>query len=271
MTFGFLFGSKNFCKLLSVSCEVFVLHGYDWIRWVAKSCTTTAYRWLFRDSQPSHWELCDLLLSSHQKFVHEVRLCQYVLCMGPCNFGPLTDLAISVFWEVSFNIVFTQIHTSRRRRLQRWFMRRTGVWVSVFKNSFIHKILSEFLQPFRYVGMTRVSPHLFVIIIFFGFGILVGLFNNSSNASEEYGSLRTCLSTLSLDTIVGRWSEWSISFEGVVCVEVDELEEDVGWSISCLEGVMGVEVDKLEEELADKPGTTIGTKFSVSHCIWNHF
>ena len=26
---------------------------------------------------------------------------------------------------------------------------------------------------------------------------------------------------------------------------------------------MGVEVDKLEEELADKPGTTIGTKFSV--------
>ena len=43
--------------------------------------------------------------------------------------------------------------------------------------------------------------------------------------------------------------------------EVDELEEDVGWSISCLECVMGVEVDKLEEELVDKPGTTIGTKF----------
>ena len=30
---------------------------------------------------------------------------------------------------------------------------------------------------------------------------------------------------------------------------------------------MGVEVDELEEELVDKPGTTIGTKFSVSHCI----
>ena len=30
---------------------------------------------------------------------------------------------------------------------------------------------------------------------------------------------------------------------------------------------MGVEVDKLEEELGDKPGTTIGTKFSVLHCI----
>ena len=30
---------------------------------------------------------------------------------------------------------------------------------------------------------------------------------------------------------------------------------------------MGVEVGNLEEELADKPGTTIGTKFSVLHCI----
>ena len=49
--------------------------------------------------------------------------------------------------------------------------------------------------------------------------------------------------------------------------EVDELEEDVGWSISCLGGVMDVEEEKLEEELFDKPGTTIGTKFSVFHCI----
>ena len=35
---------------------------------------------------------------------------------GPCNFGPFTDLAISVFREMSINTVFTQIHTSRRRR-----------------------------------------------------------------------------------------------------------------------------------------------------------
>ena len=35
----------------------------------------------------------------------------------PCNFGPLTDLAISVFREVSMNTVFTQIHTTRWRRL----------------------------------------------------------------------------------------------------------------------------------------------------------
>ena len=31
---------------------------------------------------------------------------------GPCNFGPLTDLAISVFREMSVDNVFTQILTS---------------------------------------------------------------------------------------------------------------------------------------------------------------
>ena len=52
MTLGFLFGSKNFRKLFCVSWEVFVLHGYVWIHWVDKSCTTIAYQWLFRDSHP---------------------------------------------------------------------------------------------------------------------------------------------------------------------------------------------------------------------------
>ena len=33
---------------------------------------------------------------------------------GPCDFGPFTDLAISVFREVSIDTVFTQIHTSHR-------------------------------------------------------------------------------------------------------------------------------------------------------------
>ena len=36
---------------------------------------------------------------------------------GPCDFGPLADLAISVFRDVSFNTVFTQIRTSHKRRL----------------------------------------------------------------------------------------------------------------------------------------------------------
>ena len=36
---------------------------------------------------------------------------------GPCDSGPLTDLAISIFREMSKNTVFTQILTSRRRGL----------------------------------------------------------------------------------------------------------------------------------------------------------
>ena len=44
---------RNFCKLLWVSCEIFVLHGYAWIHWATTSCPTTAYRWLFRESQLS--------------------------------------------------------------------------------------------------------------------------------------------------------------------------------------------------------------------------
>ena len=39
----------------------------------------------------------------------------------------------------------------------------------MFRNSFIHKILSEFLQPFWFVGI-RVSPYLFVILILIWFG-----------------------------------------------------------------------------------------------------
>ena len=35
----------------------------------------------------------------------------------------------------------------------------------MFRNSFIHKVLSEFLQPFWYAGI-RASPNLFVILIF---------------------------------------------------------------------------------------------------------
>ena len=36
---------------------------------------------------------------------------------GPCNLGPFTDLAISVFGKMSIHIVLTQILTSLRSRL----------------------------------------------------------------------------------------------------------------------------------------------------------
>ena len=114
----------------------------------------------------------------------------------------------------------------------------------------------------------------------FGFGFLVGMVNScSSEISEEHGSLRSCLSTCLLDTAAGWWSIPHRSprsclstrsldtIEDVMVGDVDELEEELGWSISCIEGVMDVEECQLEEELVDKPGTTTGTKFSVLHCI----
>ena len=76
---------------------------------------------------------------------------------GPCNFGPLTDLAISVFMDMSINTVLTQIFTSLGCGLQRYFMRRTGVWISVFRNSIIHQTFSELLRPLRYIGIQQRS------------------------------------------------------------------------------------------------------------------
>ena len=107
MTFGFLSGSRNFCKLLWVSCEVFVLHGYAWIHWVARSCTTTAYRWLFRDSQLSLRTLWSAVIKSPKIFRTRYSSTVASSAWGPCNFGPFTDLAISVFRELSFNTVIT--------------------------------------------------------------------------------------------------------------------------------------------------------------------
>ena len=53
MTLGFLVRSRNLCRLFCVSWEIFVLHGSDWNHRVAQFCTTTEYRWLFRDSHSS--------------------------------------------------------------------------------------------------------------------------------------------------------------------------------------------------------------------------
>ena len=64
-----------------------------------------------------HWELCNLLLSSHKIFCTKYGSTNTSSARCPRDFGPLADLAISVFREVSINTVFTQILASRRRRL----------------------------------------------------------------------------------------------------------------------------------------------------------
>ena len=110
MTLGFLSGSRNFCKLLWVSCEVLFSHGYAWIHWVARSCTTTANRWLFRDSLPSLRTLWSAVLKlpnlSARGTASPVRLLQGALVI-------LVRLQIShVLREVSINTVFARVPIS---------------------------------------------------------------------------------------------------------------------------------------------------------------
>ena len=82
MTLGFLSGSRNFWKLLWVpvkSCFCTDMIG-------SIECLSPAPRLRIDDCfeiRICHWRPCDLLLSSHQKFQHEVRLCQNVFSTGP--------------------------------------------------------------------------------------------------------------------------------------------------------------------------------------------
>ena len=87
---------------------------------------------------------------------------------GPCNVGPLTDLAFSVFKDMSMNTVFTQILTSLECGLYRHFMRRTGVRISMYWNFIIHQNFPEFLQPLRDLRTQRVTLFLlgFLFICF---------------------------------------------------------------------------------------------------------
>ena len=80
------------------------------------------------------------------------------------------------------------------------------------------------------------------------------------------------LSSTVVDTITGEISLSIRSSRSRVSVSLtvgdgDELGEDVEQWLSCLESVLEVDGSDPEDELADKPGTTARTKFSVLHCF----
>ena len=94
------------------------------------------------DGQVRHHDCISMIVSRFTTFTENFVICCYqgtkIFCTrygsavassarGPCNFGPLTDLAISVFREMIFNTVLTQFLTSHGCGLQRYFMKRTGV------------------------------------------------------------------------------------------------------------------------------------------------
>ena len=112
MTFGFLSGSKNFCKLLL--CFL-------------RSCCFARIRLDPLGGQVLHHDCISMIVSRFTTFTGNFVICCYQVtkifstrygsaiassAWSPYNFGPFTDLAISVFREMSMNIVFTQILTS---------------------------------------------------------------------------------------------------------------------------------------------------------------
>ena len=134
MTLGFLSGSRKFCKLL-----------WFLVKFLFRTDMPGSIGWLSpapRLRIDDCFEIrncrlgpCDLLLSKSPKFAARGTASPLrLLHGGPCNFGPFADLAISVFGEMSMNTMFAQILTSLEYGLQRGFMRRTGVRISLYWN-----------------------------------------------------------------------------------------------------------------------------------------
>ena len=101
--------------------------------------------------------------------------------MGLCNFGPQAYVAISVFWEVSFKTLFTRYHFALR--LCRWSVKRTRVWVSEFRNSFIHKILRILASSLLCRNAMGFTVACWWSTFWLGFGNSVGLCNGFLRAS----------------------------------------------------------------------------------------
>ena len=254
MTLGFLSGSKNFCKLLWVSCEVFVLHGYAWIHWVAKSCTTTAYRWMFRDSQLSLRTLWSAVIKFTKFFSTKYSSTIASSAWSPCI---LVRLQISQFrslgkweklcWPNSSRLFVVGSKETSWEELA-WEPPCNGISSStkLSLNSCSYSGISESDGLLRSIGVS--------FLLVFGF-LLAWLSSGHPDLSSTV--VDTCTGEMSLSI----WSSRSRVWTSLTVGEEDELVEDDEQWLSCLEGVP--EVDEDAEEELDKPGNTIGTKFSV--------
>ena len=109
-----------------------------------------AYRWIVSRFAIVHWGPSDLLISSHQKFSAPGTAPTIASSVwGPCNFGPFTDLAISVFRKWVFHTVFTQILTSLRGRPLKMLHERN--W-----RESLHVL--EFRHPPNFLGILAANP-----------------------------------------------------------------------------------------------------------------
>ena len=170
MTLGFLSGSRNFCKL-QASCSAprtFASSFRFPEKFLFCTDTTGSIVWpslaprlhidaCFRDSQPSLRTLWSAVIKS-PKFSARSTTLPIRLLHGA--------LVILVLWQISqFRSFGNWVSTLCSPKSTPLIGSEDGSWEelaceSVFRNSFIHKILSDFLQPLWYVGIIRVSPYL---------------------------------------------------------------------------------------------------------------
>ena len=97
---------------------------------------------------------------------------------SPCNFGPLADLAISVFGKMSMNIVFTQILTSLVRSALKRLHEKN--WRESLPCIGISSSTKFSLNSCNHSGISELSerngfPRAIVVSFLLGFWGLVGL------------------------------------------------------------------------------------------------
>ena len=120
-------------------------------------------------------------------------------------------------------------------------------------NSCSHSGISDLARP---VSANKGSPRSLLGSFFFGFGFWLA-WSISGRPDPSSTVVDTVTGEMSLSVRFPRSRVW-ISLTGG---DEDEVEEDDEHWLSCLEGVL--EADEDPEDEFDKPGTTIGTKFSV--------
>ena len=129
----------------SGSREKFLFYmGRDSNHWVAKSCTTTAYRWLFRDSLSSPWifvircdQVTEIFRSGHD----------------PCYFGLQADITIWILRIVRNTLCLPEPGSTFARGstgsswddLDVSWLHCSGFPPRLCWRTFINQILSEFL------------------------------------------------------------------------------------------------------------------------------
>ena len=208
-------GSRNFRKLCSVWWEHLVLHGYVCIHWIAKYCTTNAYRWLFWDSHSSLRTLWSAVVKSPElsgsKYWVTNALLQRTLVMLVLfqtaqfrSFGKWVKILLLAWssWSDAKkleNNAKTENYVPLARnhfawKFQIWFTRSACGCIRWFWHSFVNKIFCEILQPLWRI--LRTDSHCWIdvhILVFCIFGV-VQLVSQCSTActSMLYGCWIWC-------------------------------------------------------------------------------